>query len=128
MAVNVVNMTMVIETAKVWALSAATANTNNLAEVFTITPTKSMDKCVIIIHNLDTGAGGTLDYSLAAGAFWASGVALTGTVATTVMKLIFVESAKYLSAAGKFLLTLTPASGKKLLTDHAASVGFLELP
>lgn len=108
-------------------LAAATSTVAGTAEEFTITPDpeKQMGRCAIVIKNGYAG----LAFSLAPGEFWASGVALTGTVAAfdSTLSVIVVESAKYKKANGTMSLTLTPASGKALKTDHAAAVGFLEL-
>lgn len=110
-------------------LAAATETVVDTAQTFIITPDpeKQMGRCAIVIENAVAG----LAFSLAPGEFWASGVALTGTVAafTSTLSVIVVESAKYKKANGTMSLTLTPASGKALsgASSHAAKVGFLEL-
>lgn len=96
-------------------------------EVFKITPTRRMGQTCIAVYNI-TGQG-DMTFSLAPGAFWAAGVALTGVVADgDGYTLLFVETAKYLQADGTMLLTLAPAAGKKLTTNHTAEVCFVELP
>ena len=128
MAISVVNSEVTaLGTVTELNLAAATSTVIDTAEEFTITPDpeKQMGRCAIVIKN---GLAG-LTFSLAPGEFWASGVALTGTVDafTDTLSVIVVESAKYKKADGTMSLTLTPASGKALLTNHAAAVGFLEL-
>ncbi len=128
MAISVVNSEVTaLGTVTELNLAAATSTVIDTAEEFTITPDpeKQMGRCAIVIKNELEG----LAFSLAPGDFWASGVALTGTVAAfdSTLSVIVVESAKYKKANGTMSLTLTPASGKALKTDHAAAVGFLEL-
>jgi len=94
-------------------------------EEFVITPTRKTELTVIaIMYTTDTG----MTFSLAPGAFWAGGVALTGAVTITLLNLLSVETAKYLQADGTMILTLIPVIAKALLTDHAAEVGLVELP
>jgi len=117
-----------LETLTELTTDAATADVADTAQAFNITPTakKQMGRCAIVIKE----AGGTagMTFSLAAGAYyWASGKALTGTVTASKTFVMVVETAKYKNSDGKMVLTLTPASGKKLKTDHAAEVGFIEL-
>lgn len=126
MAVAVTNSTMVANTITTITDNAATADTIDLAEVFTFTPTKAGYKYLIEIDNGPTN--GTITYSIAAGGFWAAGAALTGSVAQATKRGIVLEGAKYKAAAGTIAITFTPASGKKLLTDHALKVRAIQLP
>jgi hypothetical protein len=106
--------------------NAATSSVINETEVFTITPTRADNKVAIVITNGPTH--GTLTYSIAAGGAWAAGSALTGSVAQSTTRTILLEGGKYKSASGTYVVTFTPASGKRLLTDHALSVEVIELP
>lgn len=121
MAVAVTNSTVSLNSAVNKTFNAATADTADLAEVFTITPTKADYKTVIEISNVT----GILAYSIAAGDLWA-GKAVTGTVAANKTVIIEVEGGKVMQNDGTILLTLTPASGTKLLTNHAASVQVIQ--
>lgn len=127
MAVTVSNSTITtFNTEVVKQNNPATSATIDATEVFTITPTESDEKVVVEIKN---GAGhGALAYSVAAGDYWAAGSALTGSVADGATHLVVLEGAKYKLQAGTVAVTLTPASGKRLLTDHAAAVNVIELP
>lgn len=99
--------------------NAATVDSANGSEVFTITPTVAERNTVIRVIN---GAGhGALAFSIAAGDFWAS-KAITGSVSDGKSEIIQIEGAYSKQDVGTILLTLTPASGKKLLSEHAASV------
>ena len=108
------------------AVTAATADTADLAEVFEVTPTKA-DNNYIIEISTPTALAGIMTYSIAAGDFFASTVAKTGSVAAGKTEIIQLEGAKYIQDTGKVLVTLTPASGKKLKTDHAATITAIEL-
>lgn len=100
--------------------TAAVADTIDLAEIFDITICKD-GKSFIEIANV-SAANGTVTFSLAAGAMWGSTVALTGSITQGLTKIIQVDSAKFKAANGVMALTVTPASGKKLKTDHALTV------
>jgi hypothetical protein len=104
----------------------ATSSVVDATEVFTITPTKPDGRVLIEIENGPTH--GTVTYSIAAGGFWAAGSALTGSVAQDTKRGIVLESGKYKSAAGTIAITFTPASGKRLLTDHLLKMRVTQLP
>ena len=57
---------------------------------------------------------------------WAKTVALTGTILQGTSQVLEVDTAKYLDG-GDMALTITPASGKKLLTDHALTIQAIQL-
>lgn len=126
MAVAVTNSTIASFNTEIEkTFNAATSSVVDTAEVFTITPTKADNKMVIEIYN---GSGhGAVAWSIAAGDFFASTVAKTGSVAAAKTEIIELETAKYKKAAGTILVTLTPASGKRLLTDHASGMSVIEL-
>lgn len=127
MAVTVTNSTIsTFNTEVVKTNNPATSSVVDATEVFTITPTESDEKVVVEFKN---GAGhGALAWSVGAGDYWAAGDALTGSVADGATEVIVLEGAKYKLQAGTVAVTLTPASGKRLLTDHAAAVNVIELP
>jgi len=127
MAVASTNTTLVRDTVSILAGDAATANTNDLAEIFTITPTKGVDKMIISIAVANTN--GTVAASLGAGAgYWPSKALAWNCVQNVTSHMHVSDIARFLTAAGTILLTLTPAAGKKLLTDHTAVVEVIELP
>ena len=127
MAVAVQNATMVLNTITTVTRNAATSSTIDQTEVFTITPTKSDEKVLIYIENVAADQG-TVTYSIAAGGYWAAGAALTGSVAQGVGRAIVLEGAKYKAQAGTIAITFTPATGKRLLTDHALRVSVIQMP
>lgn len=127
MAVTVTNSSIAaFNTITAVTSNAATADTDALAEVFTITPTKSGTKMLIIIGGTGSGADGDITYSFAAGGFWA-GKIVSGTVTKNTEKMIEVETGNVLKYDGTIALTLTPAATDKLLTNHAAYVKVVQL-
>jgi len=107
--------------------TAATADTDALAEVFTITPTEGTESLLIEIGGTGSSADGNITASFAAGALWAGKALGSLTITKNTTKIIQVETAQFTSATGTISLTLTPASSDKLLTDHAAFVKVYEL-
>lgn len=102
--------------------NAATSSVIDATELFTITPNTADYKSVVIIEN---GTGhGSLTYSVAKGNLYGTLTNLTGTVEAGKSMVLELEGGKYLKD-GKFEVTLTPATGKRLLTDHAAKVAFV---
>lgn len=131
MAVTCANSTIAkFNTVAAVTSNLATADTDKLAEVFTIVPTVSSGKLLIVIDcdNLVATAPADKDitFSIAAGDFWA-GKAITGTVTKSTKKAIQVETANVLQDDGKVLLTLTPGADDKLKSNHAAAVEVYEL-
>jgi hypothetical protein len=102
---------------------AADADTADLAQKFIYTPTGKDNKIVIGFKNTT----GILAYSIAAGAGVFGAAAKTGSVAATSTEVIQIETGRYMLANGTIEITLTPASGTKLLTNHAAAVFAIEL-
>lgn len=109
--------------------TAATATVANAAEVFTVTAsTKNDNRFAILIKNV--ASQGTVTFSVAAGEFWAAPKAaapLTGSVAQATSSYIILDSSKYMKKDGTISITITPASGKILLTDHALVIGGIQL-
>lgn len=131
MAVTCTNSTVTaFNTVTATTRNLATADTDALAEVFTITPTRPDGKVIIVLDfdNLVATAAADADatFSIAAGDFWANG-AITGTVTKSTKKIIQVETGKVLQSDGTILLTLTPGANDKLLSNHAAAVEVFEL-
>jgi len=127
MAVTVTNTNITdYDTEVTVVANAATSSVINATEAFTITPTKAGNHVAITFTN--AAAHGAYTWSLPVGALWAGDTltALTGSIAAGATEVIQLASGKHLSAAGTYVITLTPASGKRLLTDHVAVVEVLE--
>ena len=105
--------------------NAATSSVIDATEVFTYTPTGKDNRILIGFVN---GAGhGAYTYSIAAGTGVFGAAAKAGSIAAGSTEVIQIETGKYMQTAGTVLITLTPASGKRLLTDHAAAMWAAEL-
>ena len=115
----------VLNTKQVLTMMAADADTANLAQKFIYTPTGKDNKIVIGIQVADTN--GAVAHSIAAGAGAFGAAAKTGSTAQATTGIVQIETGKYRLADGTVEITLTPASGKKLKTDHAAKVWVIEL-
>lgn len=126
MAVTCTNVTLEVNTVKVLAADAATSTVANTAEAFTFTPTKAGRKILILVT--EAGSAGDIACSLGAGSeFWASD-AQTFTAESGEISAFQIEDvARFLTSSDTIVLTLTPATGKKLATDHAATVQVIEL-
>lgn len=126
MAVTCKNVTLEVNTVKVLAADAATETTANKAEAFTFTPTKAGRKILILVTVANTH--GTVVCSLGAGSeFWASDAQTFNAVQNKTSAFQIEDVARFLTSSDTIVLTLTPATDKKLLTDHAATVQVIEL-
>jgi hypothetical protein len=126
MAVDCTNVTLEIDTVDTLAAAAASVDVADTAEVFTITPTKRTGK--MIIEVAVANSHGTVACSLGAGDYWASKAVSFDAVQNKTSVFHVSDIARFLTNDGEIKLTLTPATGKKLLSDHAATVQVIELP
>jgi hypothetical protein len=115
-----------LNTAQTLTESAATSSTIDATEQFTITPTGKDSKTAILFSNA-TGHG-AYTFSIAAGTgVFASPTATTGSIGAGLVRTIQIETGKFINASNQIVITLTPATGKRLATDHVAKVYELEL-
>ena len=103
--------------------NAATADTDGLAEVFTLEATE--DNMLIVIGGTGSSAVAGIGYLFGTGEMWNAKV-ISGTVTKNTEAVICVDTANCKNADGTIELTLTPNAGDKLLTDHAAYVKVIE--
>jgi hypothetical protein len=105
--------------------TAATANTDGLAEVFTFSPTR---KRFLFLVDLTAGASAEAGVTVAfsAGTLWA-GQAISGSATKDKIYAIEVDTARVKGASGVVTVTLTPGTGDKLLSDHACKVMAIDL-
>lgn len=105
-------------------LNAATESTIDTAQKFVYTPTGKDNKILIGFVN---GTGhGAYTYSIAGGSGVFGTAAKTGSIAEGATEVIQIESGRFMKS-GVIEITLTPASGKILLTNHAANMWAAEL-
>lgn len=124
-AVTVCNVTA-FNTPVSCAAAAATATVADKAETFQFEITGKPSKVAIIFSNANSH--GAYAYSIAAGVHATAAKALTGTIAENkANEVIQIETGKVTDADGKINITLTPAEGKILLTNHAATIRVINL-
>lgn len=125
MAVTITNtLIAALNTDQALTFNAATSTVDDATEAFTYTPTGKDSKIVIGMKN----GTGILSYSIAKGTgVFQAAAAKTGTVSATSTDVIQIETGKFIDDDGEIVITLTPASGTALLTDHAASMFVIEL-
>lgn len=126
MAVTITNTTITaINTITTGTSNAATSSVIDATEVFTLTPTVPSKRIAIRISVANSH--GTVAFSVAANPGY-RGKAVTFSVAQNTNKYIVLDSSEGLSATGTVVITATPASGKRLATDHALAIEVVELP
>lgn len=128
MATAVTKSTMAaINTAYELKATAATADTDGLAEVFTFTPTAARGLLIIdAVGPAVATAEKDIAVSIAAGTLWASRT-ITATATKAKVTVIELETGAVKGPAGEISVTLTPNEADKLKTDHLCKVSFVEL-
>jgi hypothetical protein len=106
------------------AAAAATSSVIDTAEDFEITYGTGDGRVLILATVADTH--GSVVLTAPAGAFWA-GMAQTVTVPQNAESAFVLEGAKGKLADGTIVITATPASGKRLATDHALKIKAINL-
>jgi hypothetical protein len=114
-----------INTDQALTFNAADEDGANTAQTFVYTPTGKDNKVLIGIQVADTH--GTVTWSVANGVGVFARGAKTGSTAQATTDVIQLESGNYASATGTISITFTPASGKRLTSDHALNVFATEL-
>jgi len=105
--------------------NAATETVKDTAQKFIYTPTGKDNKIVLGFVN---GAGhGAYTYSIAGGVGVFGLSAKTGSIADGATEIIQIETGRYMQGNGTIEITLTPADGKILATNHAAKMWAIEL-
>jgi hypothetical protein len=103
---------------------AATSTVVDATEAFVYTPTGKDSKVFFEIENGPTH--GTVAYSFSNGdGVFASG-AVTGTVAQATTSIVQIETGIFTKTNGTIEVVFTPATGKRLATDHALKVAVIE--
>lgn len=123
MAVTVLNTNVAeMNEATEKKINLATVDTVDGTEVFTITPARADYKNVMEVKN---GGATALAVKVAVGDLWAGVEDLVLSVPANKTIVVELEEGKYGQNDGTILVTLTPSTGKKLVTDHSASVSFI---
>jgi hypothetical protein len=105
------------------AATAATADTADLAESFDFT---SNGKPFIVLAKV-AAANGSVTLAMSAGDSWAAKATSIGLAPQAKTTAFYVESGYGVDSDGKITITATPASGKKLLTDHVLTLAVIQI-
>ena len=107
------------------ATVAATEDGTGTAQNMVITPTVADGQLVIRAKVADTN--GAVALSVTAGDLWAATSALSLSCAQATDNIFILDAAKYVQSDGTIVITATPASGKKLKSDHAFVMSAFQL-
>lgn len=120
-----VNKVIAKDTVTAVTASPATEDVAGTAQIFNITPTKPNERMTITCSVANSHGSVTL--TVAAGGFVnAPASALSLVIPQNTTKTFQLEPTKYLSSAGVYAITATPASGKQLTTNHAFTMTAIE--
>ena len=112
------------ETPVAMAAAAATSSVVNTAEDFEVT-FGTADSRVILVATV-ANTHGSVTLTAPAGAFW-FGKATSIAIAQNATRVLVLEGAKGKLATDKIVITATPATGKRLATDHAFTLAAINL-
>lgn len=119
-----VNKNIALNTVLAITASPATNAVADATDVFSITPTSPTEKIMITCSNANSH--GSVVLSVAAGGFHSAASDLTLTIPQNTTNSFVLDPSKYLSKAGVYVITATPATGKILLTNHAFTMTVIE--
>jgi len=105
--------------------NAADEDVANNPQNFTYTPTKAGNRVMVFASVANTH--GSVTITTAAGDFHMGGI-VTLVCPQNGLTGFVVEDAKMKTKAGLMTFTATPASGKKLTSEHALKLYVVELP
>lgn len=105
--------------------NAANEDVANTAQKFVYTPTGKDNKIVFGVQVANSH--GSVAFSVGAGDGVFGTAAKTGTVAQNTTDVIQIETGRCAKTNGTVEITFTPASGKRLTSDHALKVFAIEL-
>jgi hypothetical protein len=114
-----------LNTKQAFTFMAADQDTADATQDFIYTPTGKDHKIVIGIQVADTN--GAVAHSITGGTGVFGTAAKTGSTAQATTGIVQIETGRYMQADGTIKITFTPATGKKLKTDHALKVWVIEL-
>lgn len=106
------------------AATAATEDTASKAEEFKYTPTGKANKVIFGIAVAASNGAVAVKFTKAPGVFGAEDITIAAAANKTT--IVQVEQGRVVQADGSFEITLTPATDKKLKTDHAATIYAIE--
>ena len=106
------------------AATAAAEDTADKAEEFKYTPTGKANKVIFGIAVAAVNGAVKVKFAKSPGVFGGADLEITAAQGKTTV--VQVEHGRFVQADGSFAITMTPAEGKKLKTDHTASIYAIE--
>ena len=127
---TVTNIPLIRETG---VLVTAVALTSDVAandtETLIITPTCPANKIILIINENNASTGGTITVTCAAGDYWMAKAMATVSIAVSTSKAIIFQAAMHQDKDDDTIkVVITPASGKKLVTNHGVTWQIMQMP
>lgn len=110
-------------TATDYATAAATSTAANTAETFEF---DSLGGPFIVLATV-ANSHGSVSLALTKGDGWAGQAISIGDAVQNKVTAFLVEPAYGMQDTGKIEIKATPANGKKLLTDHALTLGVIQI-
>ena len=130
--VDVTNIDAERDTGVVVADIALINTVVSVANTLTIIPTRPGRKIVLIIA--EVSSAGALAVTVAAGNYWYAKALGAVAVASGTKKVFCFTPARYQTStglkatSGNIVVTITPAEGKRLSTDHGATFMCFQMP
>ncbi len=104
--------------------TAATVDTADKTEEFTYTPTGKANKVIFGIAVAASNGAVKVKFTKSPGVFGGADLEISAAEGKTTV--VQVEQGRFVQANGTFKITMTPATGKKLKTDHTATIYAIE--
>lgn len=126
----VTNVDLIRDTGVAVPVTAFTSDVSvNDTETLIITPTVPAYKLVVIINENGATDQGSLSVTVTAGDYWAAKAMAAVTIANTIKKAFMFTAARYQAKADSHIhVVVAPASGKLLVTNHAATWQCFQIP
>jgi hypothetical protein len=126
---TVTNVDLVRDTGTAVTATALTSDVAaNDTETLIITPTVPAYRLVVIINNVAADQG-SLGITVTVGDYWmAKAMASVAVVQATAKAFMFTAARYQLKADSTIKVVIAPASGKKLVTNHAATWQCFQIP
>ncbi len=114
-----------LNTDQALTFNAADADTSNLAQTFYYTPTGRDSK--VLVGFQVANSHGAVAVSITGGDGVFGIAAQTASIAQNATEVIQIETGRFMKSTGKINIVCTPASGKRLTTDHVLKIWVVEL-
>lgn len=114
-----------LNVAQAITLMSADADTADLAQTFIYTPTGKDNRIAFVLEIANTH--GAVAYEIEAGQGVFATPKRSESIAQNTREIIQIETGRYMKTGGTINIKCTPASGKRLTSDHALKIWAIEL-